>query len=83
MMYYEAAVGNNMVFENRSSGAYIFRPNVTHPNNFNDSSLQAYYIEGNFRLHPFIVLIISSHSMKNMNVDFRFRSSRHRGSCRN
>lgn len=25
--YYESAVGNNAVFENRSSGAYIFRPN--------------------------------------------------------
>lgn len=26
-MYYEGAIGNNEVFENRSSGAYIFRPN--------------------------------------------------------
>lgn len=25
-LYYEGAVGNNEVFENRSSGAYIFRP---------------------------------------------------------
>nr|AYV99578.1 venom polypeptide [Dolopus genitalis] len=28
-LYYEAAVGNNAEFENRSSGAYIFRPNNT------------------------------------------------------
>lgn len=27
--YYEAAVGNNKVFENRSSGAYIFRPKTS------------------------------------------------------
>lgn len=26
---YEAAAGNNEIFQNRSSGAYIFRPNVT------------------------------------------------------
>lgn len=29
IFYYEGAVGNNKVFENRSSGAYIFRPNST------------------------------------------------------
>ncbi|KAL0858609.1 hypothetical protein ABMA27_012444 [Loxostege sticticalis] len=29
--YYPAAVGNNRVFENRSSGAYIFRPNAESP----------------------------------------------------
>ncbi|XP_058452835.1 lysosomal alpha-mannosidase-like [Malaya genurostris] len=28
-LYYEGAYGNNEVFENRSSGAYIFRPNGT------------------------------------------------------
>ncbi|EAT42738.1 AAEL005749-PA [Aedes aegypti] len=28
-LYYEGAYGNNEVFENRSSGAYIFRPNST------------------------------------------------------
>ncbi|XP_055592932.1 lysosomal alpha-mannosidase-like [Uranotaenia lowii] len=28
-LYYEGAYGNNAVFENRSSGAYIFRPNGT------------------------------------------------------
>ncbi|KAL9707713.1 hypothetical protein quinque_011231 [Culex quinquefasciatus] len=28
-MFYEGAYGNNEVFENRSSGAYIFRPNGT------------------------------------------------------
>lgn len=28
-VYYEGAYGNNEVFENRSSGAYIFRPNGT------------------------------------------------------
>lgn len=28
-IYYEGALGNNEVFENRSSGAYIFRPNNT------------------------------------------------------
>lgn len=28
-LFYEGAVGNNEVFENRSSGAYIFRPNGT------------------------------------------------------
>ncbi|XP_037910288.1 lysosomal alpha-mannosidase isoform X2 [Hermetia illucens] len=27
--YYDAAIGNNMAFVNRSSGAYIFRPNNT------------------------------------------------------
>lgn len=31
-LYYRGASGNNEVFENRSSGAYIFRPNGTaHP----------------------------------------------------
>lgn len=30
--YYEAAVGNNKEFLNRSSGAYIFRPNSTDRN---------------------------------------------------
>lgn len=28
--YYESAVGDNREFKNRSSGAYIFRPNITH-----------------------------------------------------
>ncbi|XP_055923548.1 lysosomal alpha-mannosidase isoform X2 [Eupeodes corollae] len=28
-LYYEAAVGNNLEYRNRSSGAYIFRPNNT------------------------------------------------------
>ncbi|XP_065090817.1 lysosomal alpha-mannosidase-like isoform X2 [Ochlerotatus camptorhynchus] len=28
-VYYEAATGNNVAFSNRSSGAYIFRPNGT------------------------------------------------------
>ncbi|XP_029732563.2 lysosomal alpha-mannosidase-like [Aedes albopictus] len=28
-VYYEAAMGNNVAFRNRSSGAYIFRPNGT------------------------------------------------------
>lgn len=28
--FYRGTVGNNMVFGNRSSGAYIFRPNGTH-----------------------------------------------------
>lgn len=27
--YYEGASGNNEIFDNRSSGAYIFRPNST------------------------------------------------------
>ncbi|XP_032680589.1 lysosomal alpha-mannosidase isoform X2 [Odontomachus brunneus] len=32
--YYEGAEGNNKVFENRSSGAYIFRPKNASVNNF-------------------------------------------------
>lgn len=27
ILYYESALGNNAIFANRSSGAYIFRPN--------------------------------------------------------
>lgn len=46
VMFYEAAAGNNRVPENRSSGAYIFRPNVTHPIHFNTSVSQAYFVEG-------------------------------------
>ncbi|XP_051165376.1 lysosomal alpha-mannosidase [Leptopilina boulardi] len=33
--FYKGAAGNNMVFSNRSSGAYIFRPNVTRAVDFN------------------------------------------------
>jgi len=32
--YYEGAEGNNKVFANRSSGAYIFRPKETSARNF-------------------------------------------------
>lgn len=31
LMYYIGAQGNNMVFQNRSSGAYIFRPDPKNP----------------------------------------------------
>jgi len=34
--WYEPAVGNNEGFENRASGAYIFRPNGTSPNSLGD-----------------------------------------------
>lgn len=33
-VYYEGAEGNNKVFKNRSSGAYIFRPKEASSKNF-------------------------------------------------
>ena len=45
-MYYEAAEGNNAVFENRSSGAYIFRPRSSSPQTFNETSSRAALVQG-------------------------------------
>ncbi|XP_058821191.1 lysosomal alpha-mannosidase-like isoform X3 [Topomyia yanbarensis] len=41
-LYYEGALGNNQVAENRSSGAYIFRPNGTEKHVTSSIKLQVY-----------------------------------------
>lgn len=41
--YYLSAEGNNEVFENRSSGAYIFRPKDSHPRNMNYTGTYKFY----------------------------------------
>lgn len=41
--YYEGAEGNNKVFANRSSGAYIFRPRDVSARNFVNAGLYKIY----------------------------------------
>lgn len=42
-LYYEGMVGNNEEFRNRSSGAYIFRPNGTEPRRVTDKATAKVY----------------------------------------
>lgn len=49
--YYEGAEGNNRVFANRSSGAYIFRPKQSSVNNF--------VYTGSYKIYKGIIYISS------------------------
>lgn len=58
-LYYEGATGNNEVFENRSSGAYIFRPIGT-AYNLNQTSSKVYKGPLVDELHTTVTSWISS-----------------------
>jgi len=53
--FYEGAEGNNEVFENRSSGAYIFRPKETSAKNFAYTGSYKIYKGITYRIHSFCV----------------------------
>lgn len=62
--YYRGAAGNNEVFANRSSGAYIFRPNGTEPHIIGEIVKINTY-KG---IHFLFIYLFTVHNIHNRNI---------------